>query len=165
MADSKLYTGYGDGGYTQTLTEQNIPKYDDIIVLLGTIDECSAGLGVAKAQSREETLCRDITAIQEQLIGVMGEIAGGKAFVDDARIHALEEMTDRYNPQGMSGFSIPGANVVSAQLDVARTIVRRAERTAAKLYTQGRVGKKTMVYLNRLSDVLYAMARWAEQEK
>lgn len=165
MKDSKLYTGGGDRGYTQTITNKRIPKSDDIINLLGTLDEFSASLGAAKAQSGDETLRHDIEAVQKKMIGIMGEVAGGDPNVTDECVHIIEEMTDRYQPRGLTAFVLPGANIVSAQLDVARTVARRAERIAAKLGTVGRIRPKTLVYLNRLSDLIYAMARWAAEDK
>lgn len=66
---------------------------------------------------------------------------------------------------GVTAFTLPGENLVCAHLDVARTVVRRAERIAVKLGTMGRIKPKTLVYLNRLSDLIYAMARYAEKDK
>ena len=165
MTDFKLYTGYGDRGYTQTITGRRVPKSDDIIHLLGTLDEFSANLGLAKAQCGDEALRRDIEAVQKKLVGIMGEIAGGEPSVTEECVRTAEEMTDRYQPHGLSAFTLPGENIVSAQLDVARTVVRRAERVAAKLGAMGRVKPQTLAYLNRLSDLIYAMAQYAAECK
>lgn len=165
MKDSKLYTGYGDRGYTQTITSKRVPKYDDLIELLGTLDEFSASLGAAKAQSGDEALRQDIEAVQKKMISIMGELAGGETSVTDECVRTVEEMTDRYLPRALAKFTLPGVNVVSAQLEVARTVIRRGERAAAKLQSMGRVKPKTFVYLNRLGDLLYAMAQYAAREQ
>lgn len=160
MEKSALYTGYGDKGYTQTLKNKHIPKSDELINLIGTVDEYSAALGIARAQSADEALKKDICAVLKKLISIMGELAGGEVSVKSECIKTVEEMTDRYMPEGFKGFTLPGENIVSAQLDFARTVIRRAERIAAKLLQTGRVQQLTYQYLNRLSDLTYAMARY-----
>lgn len=165
MENSALYTGYGDKGYTQTLKNKRIQKSDELINLIGTIDEFSSVLGIAKAQSGDEELKKDITAVQKKLISIMGELAGGEVNVFDVCVQTVEAMTDRYMPQGFTEFTLPGANLVSAQLDFARCVIRRAERVASKVLQTGRIRPVTYVYLNRLSDLIYAMARYAESDK
>lgn len=165
MSNSGLYTGFGDKGYTQTLKNKHIPKSDDLINLLGTIDEFSAALGVAKAASYDKELIKDIEAIQKKMIEVMGEIAGGKISVTEECIKTVERMTDSYADEGFSGFTLSGDNPVSANLNLARTIIRRGERIAVKLNMGGRIRSLTLIYLNRLSDLVYAMAEHAKKDK
>lgn len=160
----KLYTGAGDRGYTSTLSQRRISKTDMIIELLGSLDELSAALGVAKVYSHDETLCGDIEAIQKKLIGVMGELAGGETSVTEECPCAVEKMCDKYSA-GFDGFTISGENPTSAHLSLARTIARRAERTAVKASQLGRVSKLMLVWLNRLSDLLYAMSQYAAKSK
>lgn len=165
MGDSKLYTGYGDRGYTQTVHNKHIAKSDDLIHLLGTLDEFTSSLGVAKAQLHDKALYSDIEAVQKKMVGLMGELAGGEPSVTEACVRAVEELTDKYQPRGFSGFTLPGKNLVSAQLDLARTVVRRAERIAAKLLPMGKIRGVTFTYLNRLSDLTYAFACYAAEER
>ena len=165
MENSGLYTGFGDKGYTQTLKNKHIPKSDELINLLGTIDEFSAALGVAKAASFDKDLIKDIEAIQKKMIEVMGEIAGGKISVMEECVKTVERMTDSYAESEFSGFTISGENTVSANLNLARTIIRRGERIAVKLNMSGRIRAVTLVYLNRLSDLVYAMAERAKKDK
>lgn len=160
----KLYTGAGDGGYTGILNNRHISKSDYLIELLGTIDEFTSALGTAKAYSSDKTLIDDIELIQKKLVSIMGEIAGGNVSVADECITYAEKMCDKYFGDGFSEFVLPGKNIVSAQLDVARCVVRRAERIAVKVSQTGRIKKTLLVYLNRLSDVVYAMARYAEKD-
>ena len=165
MGDSKLYTGYGDRGYTQTVHNKHIAKSDDLIHLLGTLDEFTSSLGVAKAHLYDKALYSDIEAVQKKMVGLMGELAGGEPSVTEACVRAVEELTDKYRPRGFSGFTLPGKNLVSAQLDLARTVVRRAERIAAKLLPMGKIRGVTFTYLNRLSDLTYAFACYAAEER
>lgn len=165
MANSGLYTGFGDKGYTQTLKNKHIPKSDELINLLGTIDEFSAALGVAKAVSYDKELIKDIEEIQKKMIEVMGEIAGGKNSVAEECVKTVEKMTDSYAEEEFSGFTLSGDNAVSANLNLARTIIRRGERIVSKLSMGGRIRSVTLVYLNRLSDLVYAMAEYAKKSR
>ncbi len=164
MNNSGLYTGFGDKGYTQTLKNKHIPKSDDLINLLGTIDEYSACLGVAKSGAYDKELIKDIEAIQKKLIDIMSEIAGGKPSVTEECVKTIEHMTDSYAKDGFSGFTLSGDNPVSANLNLARTIIRRGERIAVKLNMSGRLRSVTLVYLNRLSDLTYALAEYSKKD-
>lgn len=157
---NKLYTGAGDKGYTSTLSQRRISKTDLIIELLGSLDELSAALGVAKACTNDKKLAVDIEAVQNKLIGVMGEVAGGETSVTDECPCVVEKMCDGYQVS-FEGFKVSGANTVSAHLSLARTIARRAERNAVKANQLGRVKQPLVVWLNRISDLLYAMSEYA----
>lgn len=159
----KLYTGAGDAGQTSTLSQRRISKTDLIIELLGSLDELSAALGVAKVNAYDKKLTDDIEAIQKKLIGVMGEVAGGEKSVTAECPCVVERMCDEYQCK-FEGFTISGENPVSAHLSLARTIARRAERNAVKANQLGRVQKEVMVWLNRLSDLLYAMSQYAAKD-
>ncbi len=161
---AKLYTGYGDSGHTQTLNNKHISKSDSVIELLGTIDEFTSFLGAAKAYSADRELISDIELIQKKLISVMGEISGGKRSVTEECITYAEQMCDKYFDENITEFALPGKNIVSAQLDIARCVIRRAERVAVKVSQTGRISKLLLIYINRLSDAVYAMARYAEKE-
>ena len=160
----KLYTGYGDGGYTQTAGGRRVLKSDLIIELLGTIDEATSHLGAAKAYSADKALKTDIERIQKKLVSVMGEIAGGEESVGEECVSALEDICDKYFKASITEFSLPGKNMASAQLDIARAVIRRAERAAQKAAQTGRIRKILLPYINRLSDALFAMARHAEED-
>ena len=164
MSNSGLYTGYGDKGYTRTLKNNHVPKSDALIELIGTVDEYSAVLGLARAQCADEELCKDIKSVQKKLISIMGELSGGEISVTEECVKAVEALCDKYFPQGFEGFTIPGETIVSAQLDIARTVIRRAERVASKLLTLNKVRTATYTYLNRLSDMTYAMSQYAAQD-
>ncbi len=159
----KLYTGVGDRGYTSTLSQKRVSKTDLIIELLGSLDELSAALGVAKVSTGDRKLSADIEIIQKKLIGVMGEVAGGQRSVTDECPRAVEGMCDEYSGK-FDGFTISGENPVSAHLSLARTIARRAERSAVKANQLGRVHSELLVWLNRISDLLYAMSQYAAKD-
>ena len=95
----------------------------------------------------------------------MRELAGGEVSVTDECVKAVEELCDKYFPEAFSEFVLSGETIVSAQLDIARTVIRRAERVASKLLTLNKVKPVTYVYLNRLSDMTYAMSQYAAQDK
>ena len=158
---TKLYTKNGDKGYTQTLNNKHISKCDVIIELIGTLDEFSSCLGVAKVHTKNDVLLRDIELLQKKLISIMGELAGGKISVTEECVKTVEEMTDCYSGK-FEGFSLAGTNSSSAYLDLARCVVRRGERLAVKASQQGRIRAVTLAYLNRVSDLVYAMSRYAE---
>ncbi len=159
----KLYTGGGDKGYTQTLSQKHISKSDLLIELLGTLDELSAVLGVAKAAAFDEKLTGDIERIQKKLIDVMGEVAGGKVNTTEECAKAVEVMCDSYDAH-FEGFKTGGENTVSANLSLARAVARRAERVAVKANQLGRVKQPLIVWLNRMSDLLYAMSVYAAKD-
>lgn len=164
MGNSQLYTGFGDKGYTQTVKNKRVHKSDSLIEVIGTIDEYSASLGLAKVQSGDEDLKDTIEKLQKKLISVMGELAGAEVSVGNECVKVVEALTDKYMPTGHFEFTICGGNIVSAQLDVARTIIRRAERRASLLLQSGRIRPVTYVYLNRLSDLTYAMSMYSKNQ-
>lgn len=164
MDKEKLYTGAGDKGYTRTLASIHVSKCDPQIELLGTLDEFTSNLGAAKPWIQDEMLLSDIEAVQKRLIEISGELAGGKPTVTKECAKVLEGMIDKYQQTtgAFEGFILPGATKASAQLDIARTVIRRAERVAVKVNQIRRIRPDTMVYLNRLCDLVYAFARYAD---
>lgn len=157
-----LYTGRGDGGYTQTISEKRISKADLLIDLIGTTDEASAALGLARAYGGGECV-EDINWLLDVLSEVMGELAGGKKKADSALLSELEKRIDLCSVK-FEGFTMPGENLLSAQLNMARCIIRRAERIAVRLLEAGRISRGMEACLNRMSDLIYAMSRCAEKQ-
>lgn len=156
---SRIYTGAGDGGKSDTLAQKNISKASPIFEVLGSLDECSAFLGLARSGIDGERLCADILMIQERLIEVCGELAGGKRAVCQSDVRRIEDMIDGYcaSEGGFRGFSVSGRTSGEAALNLARTSARRAERAAAAIEITPDMRK----YMNRLSDLLYVMAEYA----
>ena len=154
-----LYTKTGDTGRASTLTRRNIPKSSPIFELLGTLDELGAQLGAAKCHA--PTAAAIIEQIQQDLIAISGELAGGKKFANADQITGLEKAIDAVTESlpEFSGFVTAGTTAGGAALDVARTVARRAERAAVTASQTGGITKEMLAWLNRLSDLLYALAR------
>lgn len=157
-----IYTRNGDNGCTDTIDRKNISKSDLVIRLMGMIDELSSHLGLAKALLCGNIPSDDIEKIQGVLSLLMGELAGAKLFIGREDIILLEKMCDKYCPVFPDKFILPGKNVVSAQLDISRTVARRAEIEAVCCEIKN---KNILAYLNRVSDAIYAMARYCESKE
>ncbi|HOJ51140.1 MAG TPA: cob(I)yrinic acid a,c-diamide adenosyltransferase [Syntrophales bacterium] len=163
----------GDGGETSLLDGSRIPKFHLRPETYGTLDEASATLGVVRAEAKSERLKEIIHRLQLDLIVIGGELAcpAGKEQllarrITDEDVKRLTELIEALEPQvtWKKEFVIPGENIVSAQLHVARTIVRRAERLLANLVLQEKtLNRHLLAYLNRLADLLFVLALWAEK--
>jgi cob(I)alamin adenosyltransferase len=168
----RIYTKRGDDGTTGLLYGGRVRKDSWRIELNGVVDEAQAALGVARAETPLGTEVNDrLVVLARDLYVLMAEVAtapenrsklqAGSSLVTPDMVSALETGIDdllaRFDMP--SDFTVPGENRVSAALDLARTIVRRAERLAVSQPTDGSC---VIAYLNRLSDLLWAMARWQE---
>lgn len=156
----KLYTGTGDEGYTLNYKGETISKDSPSINLVGTMDELTSVLGFAKSLCTEGELKDNIDFLQGQILVLNKELSGGMEC--SLKPKDLEKMIDGYEELtgSFKGFIKPGETKLSAALDIARTVARRAERTAVEAGKQEFLDKQHLVYLNRLSDLLYAMARY-----
>ena len=168
----KIYTRTGDDGTTGLLYGGRIRKDSPLMQVTGTVDEAQAAMGMARAEAEPGSeLDQTLTALERELYVLMAEVTtdpanrsklvDGTTLVTEAMVAALEERIDGLIARVAmpTEFVVPGANRASAALDLARTIVRRAERLLVADPIEGSlVGR----YLNRLSDLLWAMARWAE---
>lgn len=166
----KIYTRDGDDGTTGLLYGGRVPKNSPAPVAYGAVDEAQAALGVARAEADGE-LAEILVHIERDLWVLMGELATdpsnraklqpGTTLVTSDMVDRLEELIDsvsaRFEPP--TEFVVPGQNRIGALLDVARTVVRRAERDAIVAAAEGSV---VVPYLNRLSDLLWTLARWQE---
>ncbi len=171
----KIYTRRGDDGTTGLLFGGRVPKDSAVIAANGAVDEAQAALGAARAQvERGSELDGLLVALERDLYVLMAEIATsednraklqpGVTRVTKEMVMALEQRIDalagRFPP--LEDFVIPGHDPVSAALDVARTAVRRAERKAIEVPPRSRPSPLVVAYLNRLSDLVWTMARWQE---
>lgn len=163
----RLYTARGDSGQTDLLGER-VEKDDPRIDLIGTLDESTSAIGLGRAQANVVTSGDRLKTTQRDLYQIMAELA----FTDATRPDDLRLQLDRTgwleSEMEVIGtevtlpreFVLPGESVAGAALDVARTIVRRAERQAVALSRAGAVGNPEIVrYLNRLSSLLFMLAR------
>jgi len=171
-----IATRTGDDGTTALLYGQRVPKDHPQIEAVGNLDELNAALGVAKAGSADATRRTELEQIQKDLVALMGEVVCAETDLPryreakfekideaklarlDAGVAALEAKNVRFD-----GWATPGANPPAAALEQARTIARRAERRMVALAAHGRVLRPLLLhYVNRLSDLLWLMAREAE---
>lgn len=166
----KIYTKHGDKGMTSLASGMQIFKSDERIDVLGTIDELTSQIGLAKVLVREEALRLGLQRIQQNLMTLMAGIADSrnqKYVLSAEEIIQLEKEIDRMTaslPQEFH-FILPGSNEVSARLDVARTVARRAERALVTMDRKYSAQPTTKEYMNRLSDYLYTAARYLETQE
>lgn len=165
----KIYTKTGDKGKTSLYDNTRIDKDSIRVESYGTIDELSSYLGVARNYATEKEIQDVIIKIQRELFLVAGELATMDREKFSEKIHgehiiSLENIIDTYiyKIDKTDKFIIPGSNHMSASLHVARTICRRAERRILTLSKTDNINEFLMIYINRLSDLLYALARYAE---
>lgn len=170
----KIYTRKGDDGTTGLLFGGRVPKTADRPVAYGAADEAQAALGVARAGcERGSELDRILVGLEHDLWVLMAELAtapgnrrkltAGKNMVTAEMVTALEEMIDEVTGrfEQPTEFVVPGEDPVAAHLDVARCVVRRAERDAIAV-ADDPADSQVVPYLNRLSDAVWTLARWRE---
>lgn len=164
---NKIYTKSGDKGMTSLMKIQNVFKDDDRIELLGAIDELTSNLGVVKTLELEDKIKTQLVQIQQVLMTIMAGIADSynqEHKLKEEAIISLEAQIDEMEAAfpREKRFILPGDNSVSAQLDVARTVARRAERWMVCVDRKFGVDKNAKGFLNRLADYLYITARYIE---
>lgn len=168
----KIYTRKGDDGTTGLYGGGRVPKDSAAPEAYGTVDEAQAALGVARAVcERGSELDELLVALERDLWVLMAELAtddenrhklvAGASLVTAEMVTALEThidaVSERFDPP--TEFVVPGETLVAAHLDVARTVVRRAERASLRAAAPG---SHVVPYLNRLSDLVWTLARWQE---
>ena len=164
----KIYTRGGDAGETSLLGPDRVRKDDARIEAYGTVDEVNSFIGAARASFREEPLDSELAAIQSDLFQIgawLASTAATVATVSSERTDSLERSIDRMEEalEPLQSFILPGGSSPAANLHIARTVCRRAERRVVSL-DPGRSGEAaTIAYLNRLSDYLFVAARWANR--
>lgn len=172
----KIYTRTGDDGTTGLLYGGRVAKDSDLVAANGAVDETQAALGMARAEvERGSELDGLLVGLERDLYVLMAEVATapdnrpklkpGISLVTGEMVEALEETIDRISVlfPAIKDFVVPGHDRVSAALDLARTAARRAERAALRVFRPGEPPHSLVVqYLNRLSDLLWTMARWQE---
>ena len=159
---SKIYTRTGDDGSTGLGDGSRVGKDSLRVTAYGTVDEANSCIGVVLAQEIPDDIRADLVRIQHQLFDLGGELCiPGHAAIFDADIDGLEATLDRYNEPlpPLKDFILPGGGAAAAHCHVARTVCRRAERDAVSLSRHDAVRPEAVRYLNRLSDLLFVLAR------
>lgn len=172
-----IVTKTGDLGETSLMYNRRVSKCHPRVEAYGDVDELNAAIGLARAHTSDAFIVENLLLIQKDLIHVMGELATAIAdlqrYVKDGFSRVTPELTARLETVVVSleaqkisfrGWATPGANPSAASLDLARTVCRRAERRVCGLQQAGQLeNSEIIVYLNRLSDLLWLVARRAEQ--
>jgi cob(I)alamin adenosyltransferase len=168
----KIYTRTGDDGTTGLLGPGRVRKDDRRVAAYGDVDELNAALGAARTHDRDGALVAEIGFIQARLFALGAELAtiapgplAGIERITDVDVTALEGVIDRLEADlpPLGNFIVPGGGPLGAALHLARTVCRRAERSLVALSAAAAVDPRLIRYLNRLADLLFVMARWANR--
>lgn len=171
-----IVTRTGDQGTTALMYGRRVSKCHPRVEAYGCVDELNTALGVARASAGQDFLRDNLMLIQRDLVTLMGELAtavedlpryvkDGYHLVTPAMTQKLEALVKEIEAQNVSfkGWATPGACANSAALDVARTVCRRAERRVCALQEADQLqNSEIIIYLNRLADLLWLLARWLE---
>jgi cob(I)alamin adenosyltransferase len=166
----RLYTRTGDAGETSLFDGTRVAKHDPRVDAYGEVDETQAWLGFARASGADPSLADELARIQQELFAVGAQLADPgdkiaarvtKAFITDADVERLERLIDRFDAEvpPLRRFILAGGTPAGAALHLARTVCRRAERRIVAL--QPPADPVIVRYVNRLSDLLFVMARVA----
>ena len=164
-----IYTKNGDKGTTSLIHTKNVSKSDDRIQLVGAIDELTSHLGLVKTMLEDADAVHMLECIQNTLITVMAGVAdpyNRNYKISDGKAEALEQEIDRmqelYQQSPEFKFVLPGKCRLSAEIDIARTVARRAERALASVSVKFGADNGAKKYMNRLADYLYVLARYTD---
>ena len=165
---TKIYTRGGDAGETSLGDGSRVSKLDTRIAAFGTADELNSAIGVVVAGDCPASIRGMLERVQNELFDLGADLSvpvevEDRLRVTQAQVDRLEEDCDRFNADlpELKSFVLPGGSEAAARLHVARTICRRAERGALVVAEAERVNRLVVVYLNRLSDLLFILARAA----
>lgn len=174
-----IVTKTGDQGSTSMMYNRRVPKCHPRVESYGAVDELNAALGMARASAKQELIRETLLATQKDLVLLMGELATAtedlQRYTRDGFPRLTAAMTARLDGVikqleaadiSFKGWATPGETVTAAALDLARTICRRAERRVCALHDANELqNDEVIVYLNRLSDLLWLLARFAESKE
>lgn len=162
----KIYTGTGDHGETSLFSSQRVPKTHPRVTAYGTLDEMNSILGAAVAAGPRPPVRDALLELQAQTFELCADLAtvlgpGQSSRITPADVSAIEQKMDRITEQipAMNSFVLPGGTAAACQIHIARTVARRAEREALLATDPAPVPQTPLVFLNRLSDYLYLLAR------
>src|SRR5215831_14744513 len=165
MRITKVYTRGGDSGETSLVGGARVSKANLRVDSYGDVDELNSVIGLARARLNDTEIDKTLSVIQNDLFTVAADLASPAAVevprVGESYISNLESMSDHYNAElgPLKEFILPGGSDGGATLHLARTVARRAERRAVGLAEREELNPQVIVYLNRLSDLLFILAR------
>ena len=166
---TKIYTHTGDYGATGLVAGQRVSKDSPRIWAVGTVDELNSIIGLARAFKPDRKTAVALPQIQNDLFNLGAELAtpsknflAGMPAIELHHITKLEILIDALNTRlgPLEEFILPAGVPAAAQLHVARTVCRRAERLCVRLARREKIGEQIVPYLNRLGDALFVLARW-----
>lgn len=164
-----IYTKFGDKGNTSLFGGKVVVKDDPMVEAYGAVDELNSSIGVIIAFSDDQELKEMLMDIQKDLFAMGAELAseGKTTKITPVKIEKLEKEIDVIEPQlqRLTNFVIPGGSKTAALLHLTRTICRRAERRIVTLSKHMKINPEIIKYLNRLSDLLFVLARFANRKK
>ena len=159
---SKIYTKTGDDGTTGLGDGTRVAKDSARVAAYGTVDELNSAIGMVLAHDVPDAVRETLTQVQHDLFDLGGELCiPGMAMVHDADVDRLENTLDGFNADlpALKDFILPGGGMAAACCHLARTVCRRAEREVIALSREADVRGEAIRYLNRLSDLLFVIAR------
>ena len=167
----KIYTKIGDKGTTKLVDGSCVDKSDPRVDAYGSVDELNSYLGLVRSRLNAEfaELNSDLERIQNNLFSVGSLLAAGNKStfdslpqIEGSHIAWLEQRIDRYSSDlpPLRNFILPGGHPVAAELHIARTVCRRAERMTSVIFKSENHLQEIFIFLNRLSDLLFTLARW-----
>lgn len=170
----KIYTKTGDKGETGLFDGTRVPKHDPRVDAYGEVDETNAAIGAARAFVEDAEVLGILTGIQRDLFAVGAQLADpkygeraakAKTVISEARVTEFEQWMDKFDAQlpPLKGFILPCGTKAGALLHLARCVCRRAERKITSLAAGLAIPPIVVVYVNRLSDLLFVLARVANQ--
>ena len=172
---TRIYTKTGDEGMTGLGGGRRVSKDSARVRAYGTVDELSSTIGVALALGLTERLADELRGIQNELFDLGSDLCwpddderrGAIPTVQPHHVENLERLIDEFNAVvgPLTNFVLPGGSAGAAQLQVARTVCRRAERETITLARDEPIGEHVLPYLNRLSDALFVMARYENHQR
>ena len=170
----KIYTKTGDKGETSLFGGKRVPKDSLRIEAYGTVDELNSILGIVRSKNPNDEIENILSSLQDDLFVLGADLATplthqSKFIPRISKVHVqrLEKTIDRLEKKlpPLKIFILPGGSVAGSHLHFARTVCRRAERNTVRLSRNENIGEMVMAYLNRLSDLLFVMARYANHLK
>jgi cob(I)alamin adenosyltransferase len=169
MRITRVYTRAGDSGETSLVGGARVSKASLRVDSYGDVDELNSVIGLARARLQDSEIDQSLGIIQNDLFTVAADLASPSDVavprVDETLVRALEASSDHYNAElgPLKEFILPGGSEAGAMLHLARTVARRAERRAVLLAQREDLNPQVVVYLNRLSDLLFILARAANR--
>jgi len=165
----KIYTKKGDKGKTSLFGGERVPKDSVRIEAYGTLDELNSTIGLCRSMNPVREVDRILEGVQNDLFTLGADLASpiglekkGIKRIQNSDVSRLEKQIDKIEEilEPLQHFILPGGSRTAAMLHFARTVCRRAERTVVRLEKEVDIGKHPVIYLNRLSDLLFMLARW-----